>query len=183
MIGYEKKPKIKKTCEVCDRVFDVYPYRIAARVCSYKCSGEVRKTKLKRMCQNCNKVFYTKPSQFKYYKGAGKYCSIKCTNVGIIKEAAKRPPRDKYGRTTRKADREWKEAVREKDQNICQRCGIYQQYIHTHHVATRKRRPDLKYVVSNGMCLCNSCHTWVHLNIAEAEKLGFLSVETYEKQL
>lgn len=175
---------IEKECKVCEKTFRIYAYRtITAKVCSYECSGKVRKTEVKRMCRTCSNIFYTKLSQFKYYKGAGKYCSRECSYKGIVKETEKKPIRDKFGRSGRLADRKWKEAIREKDGNICQKCGIYQEYIHTHHVATRARRPDLKHDVSNGICLCNSCHSWVHNNIAEAERLGYLSKESYEKSL
>jgi len=78
------------------------------------------------------------------------------------------------------ADKQWKEAVRLKDNFTCQRCGVQQVYIHAHHVAPRARRPDLKYEISNGKCLCNGCHTWVHGHPIEAKEAGLLSGETYE---
>lgn len=77
-------------------------------------------------------------------------------------------------------DKKWQLAVRLKDDYTCQKCGIRQDFIHTHHVATRSRRPDLKHEVSNGKCLCFTCHEWVHNNPKEATELGLLSIETYE---
>lgn len=81
----------------------------------------------------------------------------------------------------RKADLDWKNAVREKDNFTCQRCGLYDKYIHTHHVASRARRPDLRHDITNGICLDAICHMWVHHHPAEAEKLGLLSGAKYEK--
>lgn len=186
MIYPVKKPvkedgRITKICKACKKEFNVYPYRReSAKTCSFRCSGKLKAKKIKRLCKNCGKVFYKAPSQFKYYKGAGKYCSRKCNYEGMVIETAKKPIKDKYGRSGRKADKIWQKAVREKDKSICQRCGIYQKYIHTHHIATRARRPDLRHSITNGMCLCGRCHSWVHNNVKESTKLGFLSTEKYE---
>ena len=70
--------------------------------------------------------------------------------------------------------------MREKDQYACQRCGKVEKYIHTHHVAPRGRRPDLRHDVNNGKCLCNSCHSWVHEHPIEATACGLLSGDSYE---
>lgn len=78
------------------------------------------------------------------------------------------------------AERKWKQAVRERDDFACQRCGASSPYIHAHHISPRSRRPDLKLVVSNGICLCHLCHLHVHNHPAESTALGFLSTETYE---
>lgn len=170
----------EKVCVVCGKTFNVYPYRItSSKVCSYKCSGEIRKTKLKRICKSCGKLFYTKPSQFKYYKGAGKYCSVACTRKGIIVEASKREPKKRNGMTTRKVDREWKNAVRERDGYICKKCGKYDRYIHTHHLVMRSQSKILKHELSNGICLCVSCHSWVHHHPKEACALGLLKMGKY----
>ena len=172
-----------RKCEVCGKNYWVYPYRtLTTKVCSYRCAGELKKNKIKRICRTCGEVFYTNPSQFKYYKGAGKYCSRNCSYKGIIKETEGKPIKDKYGRSRRNADLIWQRAIREKDNSICRRCGIYQKSIHTHHIAPRSRRPDLKHDISNGMCLCGRCHSWVHNNVKESTKLGYLSTEKYEKR-
>jgi hypothetical protein len=132
-----------------------------------------------KTCINCGDPFTFKPSQLTAYPNAGKYCSRKCGYSYRVKENAKKPiltNRVVY----RHAEKQWQKAVREKDACICQRCGVYEKYIHTHHVATRKRRPDLKYRVSNGVCLCGACHGWVHTHPIEAQALGLLSNASYE---
>lgn len=174
-------PQIEKTCVVCLTPFLVYPYRaMSAKTCSTACTGKLLRTKVPRNCRNCGKEFLINPSQIKAYKGAGKYCSQPCAYKGIIKETAGKPVRDKHGRTRRKADREWQQAVRIKDGYTCQRCGKVEKYIHTHHVAPRSRRPDLRHDLSNGKCLCNSCHSWVHEHPKEAINLGLLTGDSYE---
>lgn len=133
-----------------------------------------------RFCRYCGKVFEFKLSQLNAYKGGGQYCSRPCSYAGQVKRNARKPITDKYGRSGRKADKEWREAVRERDNFTCRRCGKYDPYIHAHHVATRSRRPDLKHDVDNGICLDGTCHQWVHHNPVEAERLGFLVESRYE---
>jgi hypothetical protein len=174
-------PQIEKHCAVCLKPFLVYPYRaMVAKVCSYACSGKLLQTKVNRICRNCGKSFLINPSQFRAYKGAGKYCSRDCSYQGIVKETALKPIPDRYGRSGRKADSDWRRAIREKDQWTCQRCGKVEKHIHTHHIAPRSQRPDLRHDVSNGKCLCNACHSWVHEHPIEAKATGLLRGETYE---
>jgi hypothetical protein len=78
----------------------------------------------------------------------------------------------------------WSKAVRDRDANQCQwpasncwNTGT----LHAHHIATRKRRPDLVYDENNGITLCFIHHQWVHDHPIEAVELGLLSDETYEK--
>ena len=142
------------------------------------CIGEAESMGKMRNCLTCGIEF-----TFEFdprYPRPGKYCSRACYFEGTRNKKKPDSRVDKWGRTNMKADRDWKEAVRERDSCICQRCGRYDQYIHTHHVATRSQRPDLKHDVSNGVCLCSPCHQWVHRNPASAEKQGFLSNARYE---
>lgn len=88
----------------------------------------------------------------------------------------------------------FRKAVRDRDGNTCQfpGCGVQEvntqeegSVIDVHHIATRKRRPDLIYVVANGVCLCNvktytNHHGWVHLNPLKAVEMGLLSDRTRE---
>ncbi len=94
----------------------------------------------------------------------------------------------KRGKLKAKADPKlaaWSKAVRDRDQDRCQfevpdRCVTGDSRIDTHHIAPRGRRPDKKYDVDNGICLCRTHHDWCHANPVEAEKLGLLSSESYE---
>lgn len=88
-----------------------------------------------------------------------------------------------------KADPElvaWGKAVKRRDGNKCQwkafgPCATGDTRIDPHHIAPRGRRPDLKYVVANGIALCRTHHDWVGDHPIEAEAMGLLSSETYEK--
>lgn len=81
------------------------------------------------------------------------------------------------------AMKKFKREVRERDNYTCQfpGCQVYDLHIDVHHIAKRSQRPDLKLVVSNGICLCRQHHDWTDLNHDEAVRLGLLSLETYEK--
>lgn len=86
-------------------------------------------------------------------------------------------------------------ACRTRDGNACQfpGCNIREIpnptmdtfVIEVHHKGTRRRRPDLIYVVDNGICLCNyrtstDHHGWVHAHPIEAVEMGLLSDRSYE---
>lgn len=176
----ERTGPIKAKCVVCGKFFQTWPYRIrdGVKTCSTKCGGVIRRNRSIHNCAACGKEFERAISQV-FHRGV-KYCSRECFNQGQIAEAADRPTRDKWGRTSRHADKVWQKSVREKDGYTCQRCGKVEKHIHTHHVAPRSRRPDLKHDVANGKCLCNGCHSWVHEHPIEATALGLLSGETYE---
>jgi hypothetical protein len=88
----------------------------------------------------------------------------------------------KSNRVTYKEE-QWKKAVRARDGFQCQfpKCFIRSRSIDAHHIAMRSRRPDLKFVQDNGICLCREHHAWVHANSIEATRMGLLSDESYEK--
>lgn len=81
-----------------------------------------------------------------------------------------------------KLEEEWRTAVLERDKYTCQypKCTVRSKSLHAHHVNPRSRRPDLKYVVSNGKGLCFSHHDKIHKNPKKAVELGLLSTRTYE---
>src|SRR5690349_23829038 len=56
----------------------------------------------------------------------------------------------------------FKREVRERDSYTCQfpGCGHVDKHIDVHHKAKRSQRPDLRFEVSNGLCLCRKHHDW-----------------------
>lgn len=172
--------KQTRKCKACGNLFETWPYRIrdGVRACSMKCAGVLKRNRSVHNCTFCGKEFTRMISQVFHY--GAKYCSKDCAHKGYVAECEARPSKDRWGRTSRHADREWQKAIREKDNFTCQRCGTFEKHIHAHHVAPRSRRPDLRLDISNGKCLCNSCHSWVHEHPIEAKALGLLSGESYE---
>lgn len=174
------KGKVNRICQHCGKEFRVWRGYVG-KACSRVCADKLRRTKVKRTCRQCGTEFLFAPSQLKKYKGGGRFCSKPCASKWHIAMSADRPSTDRYNRTGRHADKEWQKAVRDRDSYTCQRCGIYDRYVHAHHVASRSRRPDLKHDVSNGKCLCGSCHQYVHHHPKEAALMGLLSDASYER--
>lgn len=63
--------------------------------------------------------------------------------------------RDKHGCA---ADRDWRNAVFQRDNYTCRGCGVRGGRLEAHHVKPYKAYPELRHVLSNGMTLCRSCH-------------------------
>lgn len=164
-------------CEICNKEFK-RSGNSPKKYCSQKCFGIGKSNQVERVCKSCGTKFEFKPSQSSHYVGAGQYCTRECAYKGTIRKTAKKPPTKRGGK--RKADKDWQLAVRLKDNYTCRKCGVYDEYIHTHHLATRGSTPSLKHDVDNGICLCNSCHAWVHNNIAEAYDLGLIKNRSIE---
>ena len=59
--------------------------------------------------------------------------------------------------------RDWVKAVKERDQNRCQfpGCTRHRFGMEIHHILRVHDHPELRYVVSNGICLCKACHAKV----------------------
>lgn len=57
----------------------------------------------------------------------------------------------------------WRDAVFNRDDYTCQECGDrsgkgHAVYIHAHHLKPFATFPELRFVVSNGLTLCDECH-------------------------
>jgi predicted restriction endonuclease len=80
------------------------------------------------------------------------------------------------------AETKFKRAVRIRDDYRCQfpGCDVQSKRIDVHHVAKRSQRPDLKFEVSNGICLCREHHDWTDHNHDKAVSMGLLSTDSYE---
>jgi 5-methylcytosine-specific restriction endonuclease McrA len=59
----------------------------------------------------------------------------------------------------------WRRAVFERDDYTCQDCGIRNEkglgrtiQMHPHHLKLQSKFPKLRFVISNGITLCNDCH-------------------------
>jgi len=66
-----------------------------------------------------------------------------------------------HERTQNMAYKVWRKAVLARDQYQCQHCGS-KDMLHVHHIKSYKEYPELRYVVDNGLVLCETCHNTVH---------------------
>ena len=56
---------------------------------------------------------------------------------------------------------QWRKAVLERDNRICQRCGKPNART-VHHVKPVKTHPDLIFDIANGITVCGKCHMAIH---------------------
>ncbi len=65
--------------------------------------------------------------------------------------------------------KQWRIAVFRRDHFTCQKCGVKHQAgvrpkLHPHHIQPFAKYPELRFVLENGLTLCQSCHKEVHKN-------------------
>ncbi len=62
----------------------------------------------------------------------------------------------------RKEYTDWRKSVFERDNYVCQQCGIRGKYLNAHHKKSFKNYPELRYDLNNGITLCLECHKLEH---------------------
>jgi 5-methylcytosine-specific restriction endonuclease McrA len=55
----------------------------------------------------------------------------------------------------------WANAVKARDKNICQECGISNE-LEAHHIKSKSEHPKFALILDNGITLCKSCHEVRH---------------------
>lgn len=58
--------------------------------------------------------------------------------------------------------RQWRKAVKERDNHTCRICGAKLKILHAHHIKNILDYPKLQYSLKNGITLCPQCHGKVH---------------------
>lgn len=100
-------------------------------------------------CERCNKLFTT--NKGKLTKPKQRFCSVKCSTWRNGNTSSKKLL------WMSKEAREWRRAVRARDNNKCVMCGSLEN-LHCDHILPKKDYPELMFVISNGRVLCFSCH-------------------------
>lgn len=60
---------------------------------------------------------------------------------------------------TSKEAKDWTNAIKERDKYVCQCCGSTERKgMASHHIKNWALYKELRYELSNGMCLCENCH-------------------------
>jgi hypothetical protein len=61
----------------------------------------------------------------------------------------------------------WRKSVLERDNYTCQTCRnkYLKKNLCSHHIKPKEEFKELMYDVNNGICLCNTCHTKLHLGL------------------
>lgn len=86
-----------------------------------------------------------------------KHCRYERTAQALRKEDTVQRPRPDNWQT-----KLWREAVYERDNYTCMKCGEKGGYLNAHHIVGFTQDESLKYDVSNGATLCQPCHTMFH---------------------
>ena len=68
----------------------------------------------------------------------------------------------------KKLDKLWSQAVKDKANNICEKCQRVSKGLNSHHVVGR-RYMSTRYLIENGVALCVNCH----FNIAHQNPVEF----------
>ena len=153
--GWNKKPKIKKTC-YCGNVFEVPPCLDRVKSCSRSCKAKLLYDKNKfttkgRTAWNKGKKLSEehrkKLSEAKIGK-IGPLCPNWRGGSGSLRHQAMQ--RYEYI--------QWRKKVFERDNYTCKSCGKSGVYLHADHIKEWSKFPNLRLTVSNGQTLCTECH-------------------------
>jgi 5-methylcytosine-specific restriction endonuclease McrA len=72
---------------------------------------------------------------------------------------------------TSKESNAWKLAVLHRDKYKCRLCGSDEE-LHAHHINSWATFPEDRYVLENGLTMCNKCHSTYHKYEKEVKKNG-----------
>ena len=143
------------TCVKCGSSFYVPAWRIhSARFCSARC-WKTRSVSIQKHCGFCKAVFFVPPSGI-----AQRFCCMSCARRGTVKPRSNTRVRGSREDVDFQV-REWRAAVLKRDGYTCQHCGN-KQHLQAHHIKEWAKFPALRFVVSNGLTLCQPCHFKVH---------------------
>jgi len=163
------------SCEVCGKEVYERPYMAGKKkYCSKQCYDQAQtKEKTSLVCRHCGKIYQVHTSYLRHR--VSMYCSVKCAgDAKSIAQAGDKSNFWKGGISTEnrklRASKKWKlwrEAVFERDNWTCQKCGARSGtgkplLLHPHHIKAFAKYPELRFIISNGITLCVSCHKEVH---------------------
>lgn len=93
------------------------------------------------------------------------YCSEECKkNCGVYRMQTTPKGFGRIDKFSDSRDKEWKEMILERDNYTCQECGSTENLV-SHHIIPVAEDYILSSDISNGICLCSTCHSKKHKKI------------------
>jgi hypothetical protein len=121
-----------------------------------------------RVCKCCNKVYYGSSNRGKKFcsrKWVGSEYKVTQPLPPIHRMKGEKNPQWKGGVTPKNKIirsssefKQWRKQVFEYDNYTCWICGVRGKKIHPHHLKSFSKYPNLRFVKSNGLTLCEYCH-------------------------
>lgn len=168
--------KIKKICLICSKKIEIYPSakQNKGKFCSKKCYGiwqsknilgknhaQWKGGKVKKTCIVCGKSFKLFPNIAR----KGKFCSRKCMGKWYSEnKSGENSYNWKGGLTQERRNNKyklWRKKVFERDSYTCLICGKVGGHLNAHHIKNWVSHTELRYVIDNGMTMCQDCHNLV----------------------
>ncbi len=167
-------------CAYCFKEVNKKPVHVRKNINNF-CSKKhnilfMKKNAFNKNCEVCGKVFYCQPCQVRLRNR--KTCSMECK--GILKKRIARKLREENGFTKHQIDRclrystdaeNWRKAVFERDNFICQMCFKRGGYLEADHIKPWAYFPELRFELNNGRTLCRKCHDTTKISSKAMRKL------------
>lgn len=151
-----RRKRVEHTCVICSKSFESGTWR-DAKYCSKECWNK-RNPQSVKTCPFCKQEFST-------YQREQVYCSRSCARTDTSNQHGNRW---KGGLTRavlvirgKKQYRDWRSAVLARDGNQCTRCQSTNR-LHVHHIKSFEKHIELRYDISNGLTVCENCHSTIH---------------------
>lgn len=163
-----KNKLIHRICPICGKEFDTY--QKTQVYCSTECGNKGKECKVSLKCVQCGKEYSIPQSALKWSKERGcehNFCSKKCRQSFCVKENNPRWIQDRSLLKERNRDEpylnDWRKKVFERDDYTCQMCGDrgskgHKVILNAHHIVKYSVNKELRFVVDNGITLCEKCH-------------------------
>lgn len=89
------------------------------------------------------------------------YIDSQTNEIKIKKRKTRILPLDENRRGGTKY-RNWQQNILKRDNYTCQKCGAKDKVLNAHHIKSYSKNKELRYVIDNGMTLCECCHRKKH---------------------
>lgn len=170
--------RVKCDCKNCGKVFERKPSEIRGDTfCSRVCNLQFQNRSRERAevvgvtCENCGKSF--ERSKNLVDKAEAHYCSVECKDAHYMRTYKSGENNPNYNPSKSLEERikdrnypeyvQWRLDVYKRDDFTCQVCGDNRGgNLIAHHLFNYAKYPKLRTEISNGVTLCEKCHSEFH---------------------